>query len=69
MAQIRWKLKEIIHTKYGNQSNFAEAVDLSPQEVSAIVTGRLPICLEWAEKWSQLLSSELGELFPEYADD
>ncbi len=59
------KLKGRIYEKYGNQLKFAEAVSLTPAQLSNKLRCKSGISQKDMRKWAELLDISIDE-YPEY---
>ena len=50
--------------KFGNQENFAAAVEEHASYVSLVVNGRRPISTERKQKWADALGAPVPKVFP-----
>ena len=62
------KLKGRIYEKYGNQLKFAEAVGLTPAQLSNKLSCKSGISQKDMRKWAELLDISIDE-YPEYFFD
>jgi transcriptional regulator with XRE-family HTH domain len=61
----RAMLKAAIYVNFDRQAEFGEAVGLSEQAVSAVITGRRKLTRAEMARISQVLNTPLRLLFPE----
>lgn len=59
------KLKGRIYEKYGNQHNFANAVGITPTQLSNKLSGKSGFSQKDMSKWASLLDISIEE-YPEY---